>query len=358
MKIAIIHSNLINQGGIERIVLLMAKTFKADVITGEYDKEKTFKEFEKINVIELPKTDLPQKLKSLMIRHKFKKLRLDYDFYILHGGASLELAKHHKPNLWYCHSPTKWLYQLYKEEVKKYPIYLRPLFILYCKYLRIIDKRNVKHVDIIMTNSENIKQTVKKVYKRHAEIINPPVNTNRFKFIRYDNFYLSTARLSPDKRVDVIVKAFQQMPKKKLIVASSGSELEKIKSLAKGYKNIKIEGRVSDKRLTELYGTCLATICASKHEDFGMIAIESMSAGKPVIAIGDMGFAESIIENKTGIFYDGTEKQLIESVKIIDSVKDLSKELVKKMRTDCEKRAEYFSEENYIRKLKMAMKWN
>ena len=55
--------------------------------------------------------------------------------------------------------------------------------------------------------------------------------------------------------------------------------------------------------LADLYGHCIATICASRHEDFGMIAPESMSAGKPVIAIGDKGFAESIIPNKTGIFF-------------------------------------------------------
>ena len=348
-KIAIIHSDLVHQGGIERTILLMAKTFNADVIVGKYDPEKTFDGFKTVNVIPILKGNYPQRLKSLMIRHKFKKLRLDYDFYILHGGASLELAKHHKPNLWYCHSPTKWLYQLYKEEVKKYPIYLRPLFILYCKYLKIIDKRNVKHVDTIVANSENIKQTVKKEYNRDGEIVNPPVDINKFKFIMSGQFYLSTARLSPDKRVDIIVKAFQKMPDKQLVVVSSGSEAEKLKKMSREYNNIIVGGRISDNGLAGLYGCCIATICASRHEDFGMIAPESMSAGKPVIAVGDMGFAESIIPWKTGIFYSGGVRSLI------NAVKKLTPKKAQSMRKACEERAKDFSEENYIRKLKKAM---
>jgi len=347
MKTATIHSELVNQGGIERLIILLTKIFNVDVIVGKYDPEKTFEEFKKLNVIKaIPDSNLPQRLRSLLIRYKFKKLRFNnYDFYIFHGGASLEFAKHHKPNLWYCHSPTKWLYQLYEQEVKNYPIYLRPLFRLYCTYLRIVDKNNVKHVDTIVTNSENIKKTVKEVYGRDATVINPPVNTDKFKFIKSNNFYLSTARLSPDKRVDIIVKAFQEMPDKYLIVASSGTELDKIEQLAHGYLNIKVEGRVSDERLADLYGTCLVTVCASIHEDFGMISPESMSAGKPVIAVGDMGFAESIIENKTGWFYDGSVKDLVKTINKLD------RKTIIKTRKDCEKRAKLFSEKNFVNKL-------
>ena len=218
---------------------------------------------------------------------------------------------------------------------------IKSLFPLIRRY----DKDNVKNIQNIISISRNVQERVKNIYNRESDIIFPLVDVNRFKFISSGDFYFSSARLTPDKRVDVIVDAFKDMPDKKLIVASGGSDLDKIKKLADGYGNISVLGWVSDEKLAELYGTCVASIAASYFEDFGMIATESMAAGKPVIASGDKGFAESIVDGETGILIDPTKSEIVKAVNKLDKRKALS------MRYSCEKRAKLFSKEVFVSKV-------
>ena len=355
MKIAIIVDRLTNFGGVERIVLLMAREFNADIYTGFWNPETTFPEFQDLNITELIPYNsfpyhLPYRIRGRYLHYKFSRLRLEnYDFYILHGGKSLELAKNHHPNLWYCHSPTIWLYDLYEDELKRFGFLKRQLFRLSCYFLRKRDRENVKYVNKIIANSKNVKERVKRIYDREAKVIYPPVNLKKFKYNKTGDFYLSTARLTPDKRVDVIVRAFKRIPDKKLVVASSGTELSKIKQLRKGYKNIKILGWIPEDKLRELYGNCIATVFASLYEDLGMVALESMAAGKPVIASGDKGFRETVIDKKTGLLINPTVEN------IINAVKWLIPERAKKMRKNCEERAKEFSEEKFIQGIKKAM---
>ena len=249
----------------------------------------------------------------------------------------------------YCHSPTRWLYDLYEDELSRFNFPVRELFRGACYFLRKRDKSNVKHVDKIVANSNNVKERVKRIYGRDADVVYPPVNIKKFRYKKTGNFYLSTARLSPEKRVDMIVRAFQQMPDKKLIVASSGSEYEKIKRMSQGYENIKVLGWVSEEELIELYGNCIATVFASHYEDFGMVAVESMASGKPAIAPNDMGFTESVIDKKTGLLINPTVENIIKAVEW------MTPERAKKMRKACEERAKEFSEDKFIEGIKKAM---
>jgi len=350
MKVAILMNSLTNKSGVQRVVLLLAKIFNADIYTGSYNPKLTFKELNKFNIKVIGNEKLPPRLGSLFLKFKFKRLKLNYDFYIFLGGESLGAAKKNKPHLWWCCSPRIWLYYTTKQDLAVLSFLKRNFIRLLLPLLRFEDKAKVKHVENIVSISENIRQRVKKIYKRDTKIIYPFVDIAKFRYIKSGDFYLSTARLTPDKRVDVIVEAFKEMPDKKLIVISDGLDLEKIRKLAKGYKNIEVLGSVSDKKLAELYGNCLATIAASYFEDFGMIAIESMAAGKPVIAPGDNGFAETIIDGKTGLLIDPTKKN------IIGAVRKLTSKKAKEMRNICEKRAKLFSKEKFIKDMKNTVK--
>jgi glycosyltransferase involved in cell wall biosynthesis len=351
LKIAIICSGLVHRGGIERVVLELVKFFKADIITGEYNSSDTFDEFFNFNLKVLYKGELPQRIKSIVIKNKFRSLNLDYDFYIFVGGGScLGASRKNKPNLWWCCAPTIWLYSTSKQDLARLNPLKRALIKLLFPVLKKIDKKNVSNIDEIISISENVKQRVKEVYGRNSEIIFPFVDTDKFKFINYGDFYLSSARLTPDKRVDIIIKAFQKMPSKKLIVSGGGSELENIRKMAKGYDNIEVLGWISDERLAELYGKSIATIATSYYEDFGMIAVESMAAGKPVIASKDKGFAETIIDGKTGYLIEPSVPE------VIKSVERLTKEKAKSMRDFCEKRAQEFSLKSFLEKFDKKVK--
>tara|TARA_Y100000310_G_scaffold340214_2_gene435229 strand:+ start:277 stop:1374 length:1098 start_codon:yes stop_codon:yes gene_type:complete len=351
LKVAILVDDLTNRGGIQRAVLSMAKIFNADIYAGKYSPNKTFKGFSKFRITVLNKLNLSQRVDKLYLNYKYKFLKLDkYDIYILLGGASLNSAKANRPNLWWCCSPRIWLYHTTDTDLKRVSFLKRMLIYCLLPFLRLEDKLNVKNVQNIKSIAKNVRFRVKKIYDRDSEIIYPFVDLNKFKYLKSGDYYLSSARLTSDKKVDLIVEAFKLMPDKKLIIASGGSELENIKKISQNYKNIKVLGYVSDKKLSKLYGDCIATIATSYYEDFGMIAIESMAAGKPVIASNDMGFRESVIHGKTGYLIDPKITEIIKYVNILDKKSSIS------MRKNCEKRAEQFSEDIFIKKFKKTVK--
>jgi len=351
MKIAILVDSLRNKGGVERIVLEQAKYLNADIYAGRYNLNTTFAGFKKLKIKTLIPSTFPQKLGSLILRKKYATLKLKkYDFYIFHGGASLEAAKNHKPNIWYCHSPSRYLYDLYIEELKKHNLIIKPFFILITTILRTRDQNNVANIDTILVNSMNVQKRVQKYYKRKAKVLYPFVDLNAFKWLKQGDFYLSTARLDPIKRIDVLVRAFKQMPNKKLIIASSGTMEQKIRKMAQDHKNIKVLGWVSEKKLHQLYGTCIATLSVSYKEDFGLIPIESMACGKPCIATKEGGHKETIINKKTGLLI--TPKNIQEIIKAVNWV---TPERAKQMRKECEKRARRYSLKEHMKRLRKLM---
>ena len=113
------------------------------------------------------------------------------------------------------------------------------------------------------------------------------------------------------KRIDIIIEAFKKMPEKKLVIVSTGSDEKRLKEFADGCVNIKFTGAVDEKTLLQLYATCEATIIAAKDEDLGLVPIESNASGKPCIAIREGGFKETIIEGKTGVFFDTPDAESI-----------------------------------------------
>lgn len=352
MKIAILVDSLVNKGGVERIVLSHAKYFNADIYTTKYNSKTTFEEFKNCKINKLTKLSLPQRLHHIYSRILFKRLRLKkYDLFILHGGAALGAAKNNHPNIWHCYAPSRWIYDLYLDELKKLKIIKKNLFIIMTYFLRKEDQKNVNFIDSIIAISRFTKERVKKYYNRDSTIIYPFVDLKKFKFNKLSDFYLCAGRVDSIKRQYLAVEAFKRMPKKKLIIAGGGPDLNKIKELAKGFSNIKILGEVSEKKLQELYSNCLAVIYLSYKEDFGIVPLEAMASGKPGIATDDGGFKETIINKKTGLLINPTKVD-----NIISAINWLTKDKVESMRENCEKRAKLFSEEEHIKKISELIK--
>jgi glycosyltransferase involved in cell wall biosynthesis len=154
-----------------------------------------------------------------------------------------------------------------------------------------------------------IASRIRKFYKRKSVVVNPPVEINKFRNDRQkEDFYLCVSQLVSYKRVDLVVQAFNilNLP---LCVAGGGTELGNIKKIAG--ENVQILGRVSDDILQEKMETCKAFVFAGK-EDFGMVFVEALSAGSPVIAYGKGGAKEIIINHKTGILF---REQSVDAIK-------------------------------------------
>jgi glycosyltransferase involved in cell wall biosynthesis len=347
MKVAIITDSITNTGGAERVILEQAKYFNADVYVALYSPGTTFKEFSKLNIKKIMNVKLPNKIRTIYLWHIFASLKLKkkYDFYIFHGAGAINASKKLKPNVWYCHSPSRYLYDLYKHEMQQHKGLSRILYKIVTRVQRIIDQKNVRFIDQIFVNSKNVEKRVLKYYGRKSKIVYPSVNTKKFKFLGQKDYYLSTARLDRIKRVDLVIKAFKKMPNKKLIIISDGPDKSKLHKLASGASNIKFLGRVSDEKLATLYGNCIATLYLSYKEDFGIIPLESMAAGKPCIATNDGGFQETIKHDKTGFLIDNPEdiSNVINAVNYVTSKKATS------MKQECIKTAEKFSLKSFIK---------
>jgi glycosyltransferase involved in cell wall biosynthesis len=201
-----------------------------------------------------------------------------------------------------------------------------------------------KNVDYYIANSKIIATRIKKAYDRQSIVIYPPVDVDKYRpdrDVTKKDFYLSAGRLIPYKKVDLIVRAFNKTDKK-LIVAGTGPELAKIKEIAKD--NIEFAGFVSDKKLVSLYQEARGFIFAA-NEDFGIVPVEAMSAGTPVIAFGKGGATETIVSNKTGVFF---EEQSTAS--LTDAVERF--EQLKILPSSCIKQAENFSREHFKNNIK------
>ena len=168
----------------------------------------------------------------------------DYDVVFFSGFYSPLAVRHHPcgRNIYYCHTPPRFLYDLKGEYESGLAGYRKLLFRIFCKVFEGYYVGAIKKMDLLIANSENVRGRIKKYIGLDAEVVYPPVNPEGYQWGESQGYYLSTARLEPYKRVDKIISAFLKMPDKKLIVASGGSDMARLKSLAESAPNIKFTG--------------------------------------------------------------------------------------------------------------------
>ncbi|MCD4705844.1 glycosyltransferase [bacterium] len=357
-KIIILQDYFLYKGGGERLIITLAKALNTDIATTLIAKDafdprdyglKTIKFaregfFSHISGIRHIKVQL-----SFLLKTRFLK---NYDIIIYSGDCvSAVYNAKGKLNIAYIHTPPRHLYDNYQKRLSDYGFLKQLLFKIFVDFNRWRFEHAIKKMDILIANSKNVQNRIKKYLGMDSIIVYPPCDTLNFKWLDQKDYYFSWARLYDIKRVDKIVEAFIKMPDKKLIVASGGPELKKIKKIAKGHNNIKILGWISDEKLLELLGNCIATIYIPIREDFGMSPVESMMAGKPIIGVDEGGLKETIIHKKTGILL----KPDFDVSDIIEAVRELTPDVASKMRFDCETRSKLFSEEKFVNDMKKAI---
>lgn len=218
----------------------------------------------------------------------------------------------------YCMTPTRFLWggshKFVEEFNYSWPV--KKLIPLFTSYLRIWDQDAATRVDHFIAISKFIKDRVKKYYGRNAEIIYPPVDTKKFKFSNgAGEYFLMVGRLVPYKKFDLAINAFNELGLP-LKVIGDGPERKKLEKIAR--KNIEFLGLTSDCKMPALYGKAKAVIFPQE-EDFGIVPVEAMASGKPVIAYGGGGALETMKDGETGIFFkEQTVEALTEAVKKFD----------------------------------------
>lgn len=215
MRIAIFHDYIGTIGGGEKLVLILAKELGADVITTDVDMDSVKKMgFEDTKIVSLGTTLKIPPLKQIDASYKFSSCDFSkkYDFFVFSGNWALFAAKKHKPNLYYCHTPTRAFYDLYETYRKNHSLFISLPFVLWAKAHKNFSEHYLKHAGRIVTNSKNTKKRILKYWGREAEVIYPPVDVSRFEFREYGDFWLSVNRLYPEKRIELQIETFRQLP--------------------------------------------------------------------------------------------------------------------------------------------------
>lgn len=347
-KVIILHDTFLYKWWWERLVMMMWKVLKSDIASGffsigSFDLRSEWFEGKMISVSsEIFKKGFRHIKLKLAFLYKTKFLSA-YSTVIFSWDciSAVRNCDTKSKKIFYCHTPPRYIYDLHDEYLRKVKWYIRPFFIGFCKWFQKVYERDIHKMDIVLTNSLNTQARIKKYLWIDSIILYPPVDRDLFQFISQEDFYLSFARLADAKRVDMIVRAFMQMPDKNLVVVYGENDPQRssIFDISKGYKNITFITLPGNIGFTDYIGKCIATIYVPIDEDFGMSPVESMSAGKPVIGVDDGGLRESVIHEKTGVLLP----QKIRISDIIHAVETMTPEKALSMRKACEKRAKDFS---------------
>ncbi len=249
--------------------------------------------------------------------------------------------------IYYCNTPPRFAFDREKEYLQKVGTPLRHLVGAAIDVYRQAYTRALAEMDLVLTNSEHVRRCMVSLLKVESQVLYPPVNIDAFKWKSQGGYYLSLGRLEPNKRIDRVVQAFMRMPEKQLIVASGGSQFEKLRKLTKETPNITFVGWCSDEDMIDLIGNALACIYIPLDEDFGMSAVEAMAAGKPVIGVAEGGMLETILDGQTGILLPPNPD--VDQLSV--AVREMTAQSALSMRERCEKRASIFSEKLFLEQL-------
>ncbi|HUQ84725.1 MAG TPA: glycosyltransferase [Candidatus Limnocylindrales bacterium] len=365
MKVAIVHDYIKEYGGAERVLETLLEIYPdADVFTSLYAPEflgPHKARFEKYNI----KTTF---LNSIPFRHKlisplrllstiaFSSLDLSsYDVVIVsQTGAYFPnlIKKKSALQICYTHTPPRYLYgYATARDWKKHKI-IAAVAQVANHFLRMTDFNSSKNVDYFIANSDEVAARIKKFYRRDATVIYPPVDiSNQQSAISNHedkNYYLTGGRLARAKGIDVIVKAFNSngLTLKIFGKGFAGYE-EELKEIAN--KNIEFVGEVSDSEKLELMRNAKAFMFTSHDEDFGITPVEAMGMGTPVLAYKSGGVKETVVDGKTGLFFDENTPE-----KLNDVIKKFEK--MKISPDECIKQAKKFSKERFKKNIQEFVK--
>lgn len=326
-KVVIVHDWLTNMGGAENVVLALHEAFpEAPIFTSTFDP-KVMPKFKNIDVHTTYLQNLPRPLRKLhkffpMLRVRaFRKLDLS-EFDIIISSSSAEAKQVQKTrddqvHICYCHTPIRYYWSHY-DEYKKDPgfgslnwlVRLAMPFIV--PSLKKADYRAAQNVDIFIANSEEVQKRIKKYYGKPSTIIHPPVDIARFTPTRErSNYYVALGRQVPYKRIDLAVAAATKL-KIPLKVFGNGSEHERLMAMAGPTVTFYSDrfGDASDEKVTKALDNAKGYIFPAE-EDFGIVQVEALAAGAPVIAYGKGGTLDIVQDGESGILF---HKQTVEAV--------------------------------------------
>ena len=317
MKVAIVHYWLVKMRGGEKVLEAICELYPdADIYTHVYKPETISDVINSHTVFTsfIQKLPFSRKLYQSylpLMPWALNQLDLsDYDLVISceSGPAKGVSVNANTKHICYCHTPMRYIWDMYEEYRSNAGFLARITMPLLIKWLRRWDKATSDGVDQFIANSQFVRNRIKNIYDREAIVIYPPVAIEEFYVSEFvEDYYLYAGELTHYKQPQLAVEAFNQSGRKLLVIGEGGIE-DELKLQAKS--NITFLGRQSFQQLKVYMSQCRALIFPGI-EDFGIIPVEVMASGRPVIAFRGGGALETVIEFETGLFF---EEQTVESL--------------------------------------------
>jgi len=359
LRVALVHDFLVQYGGAERVLEVLAEIFpKAPIYTLLYDKKGVHGKF----AHKIVRASFLQKFPKFLKKHyKFLlpfmptapetfDLR-EFDLVISSSGAWSKgiVTRLNTVHVSYVHSPMRFVWDANDEYLKQQEKRAGFNFCtrLIMNYIRVWDKLAADRPDHLIANSNYTQARVKKYYGRESAVIYPPVapfGGDASKPVNTSNkdYFLVVSRLSPYKKIDAVVEAFNKLGLP-LVVIGAGQQEQYLKKIAK--ENVKIIGWQSDEKMQQYYSQARAFVFPGV-DDFGIAPVEAMAHGVPVLAIRMGGALETVLEGKTGEFFDcATSEVIADGVRrLIENEKNYDKQVIIN-------RAREFSKERFVREI-------
>ena len=316
MKVAIVHDYIKEYGGAERVLEALCDVYPdAPIYTAFVDKNSSaYEHFKnrKISTTWFGYIPFASKLASpLRFLTPFIWGSLDLSkFDVVISSASWYVTKGFKKDenkfieFCYCHTPPRWLYG-YATSVnyKKYAI-VRVYAAVVSHFMRLYDFNHAQKVDYFIANSKETQKRIEKFYRRDSRVIYPPVSLPKMENVKKENYYFMVSRIVGAKGLELAVDtALKSGLKLKIAGSQAGYYSDKeLRDKSKG--KVEFLGQVTDGELANLYASAKGFLALSKDEDFGITPVEAMMAGTAVIAFNGGGYKESVVNGKTGVFFD------------------------------------------------------
>lgn len=348
MKIALVHDQLNEFGGAERVLLALSEMYPDAPIYTAYSK-KGSPAWERFKTKDIRVSWMqhfqtfasPLRFLAPWIWNSFDFSEYDLiigssSWYITKGftkkGKAIEVC--------YCHTPPRWLYGYPTARTQNTLVRWYGTVIGF--FMRQYDYEAAQRVDYFIANSQETQRRITKFYRRESAVIYPPVEILKGVPLRTQgdalrNYYLFVSRPVGSKGLELALEAARRLKFSLKIVGRAG----------KNEGNIEYLGYVSDKTLAGLYAGAKAFLALATDEDFGMTPVEAMSNGTPVIAYRGGGFVESVIDGKTGVLFDqATVEGLMKAIQSFEKMK-------KNWTSDCLAQAKKFGKERFMREMKI-----
>lgn len=330
MKVALVHDWLVSMRGGERVLEVLCELFPdAPIYTLFHTPGSTSEVIERHPIFTSFLQKLPKFQKYYRYTYPLMPMAIeDFDLskYDLVVSTSHRIAKGvitptHTCHISYIHSPMRDAWEFTHEYFGKSQMswWKRLVIPPQLTFLRAWDVLSTPRVDALIANSQNVKRRISKTYRRESTVIYPPIDIDRYQPTPHkEDYYFMVGSFEPNKRVHLAIEAFTQLGYPLKIVSGSGRGHEEM--LKKAGSNIEFLGWQEDETVAELFAKAKAFVFPGI-DDFGITPVEAQASGTPVVAFGQGGALETVIEGQTGVlFYEPTSDSLQEAVKKAESI--------------------------------------